>query len=41
MFESNPIVLFFYRNVLVALLLLGLYLGGLPARWSYERRRSA
>jgi len=31
LFESNQIVLFFYRNVLVAYLLLALYLGGLGA----------
>jgi len=41
LFESNQIVLFFYRNLLVAYLLLALYLGGLPAPWSYARRRSA
>lgn len=41
LFESNQIVLYFYRNLLVAYLLLALYLGGLPAPWSYVRRRSA
>jgi hypothetical protein len=41
LFESNQIVLFFYRNVVVAFLLLALYLGGLREPWSYERRRSA
>ena len=39
-FESNQIALFFYRNLLVACLLLALYLGGLRAPWSYARRRS-
>ncbi len=39
-FESNQIVLYFYRNVLVAYLLLALYSGGLPAPWSYARRSS-
>jgi hypothetical protein len=40
-FESNPIVLFFYRNVLVAYLLLALYANGLLGSWGYTRRRSA
>ena len=41
-FENNPIVLFFYRNVLVAyLLLLALYANGLLGSWGYARRRSA
>jgi hypothetical protein len=39
--ESKQIALFFYRNVLVACLLLALYLGGLRSAWSYARRRSA
>ncbi len=39
--ESNPIALFFYRNVLVACLLLALYPGGLRVLASYARRRSA
>jgi hypothetical protein len=40
LFEDREIVLFFYRNALVACLLLALYLDRLPA-WSYARRRIA